>query len=54
MLQENYEQKELTSDDTKVKPEDDIMKEYEIEDPMKHLTPVQRIYASNRVNFLFH
>lgn len=47
-LKENYEQKELNSDDTKAKPEEDPKKEFVVEDPMKHLTPVQRIYASNR------
>lgn len=51
LLQENYEQKELNSEVIKVEPEEDTNKECEEEDPMKYLTPVQRIYASNRVNF---
>lgn len=36
----------------KVEPEEDTKNECEEEDPMKHLTPVQRIYASNRVIFI--
>lgn len=51
LLQENYEQKELNSVVPKVEPKEDTKEECEEEDPMKHLTPVQRIYASNRVNF---
>lgn len=53
MLQENYEQKELNSVVPKVEPKEDTKEECEEEDPMKHLTPVQRIYASNRVNFYY-
>lgn len=52
LCKENYEQKELNSETTNVEPEEDTKKECEEEDPMKHLTPVQRIYASNRVNFI--
>ncbi|XP_050443089.1 uncharacterized protein LOC126847091 isoform X3 [Adelges cooleyi] len=47
-LKENYEQKELNSEVTKIEPKEEADKECEEEDPMKHLTPVQKIYASNR------
>lgn len=47
-LKENYEQKELNSEVNKVEPEEDTINECEEEDPTNFLTPVQRIYASNR------
>ncbi|XP_050519955.1 uncharacterized protein LOC126893623 isoform X3 [Daktulosphaira vitifoliae] len=48
-LKENYEQKELNPDITKIEPEENTINKYEEEDnAMDHLTPVQKIYASNR------
>lgn len=50
IFQENYEQKELNQDVTKIEPEEDTIKKSEEEDnSIDHLTPVQKIYASNRV-----
>lgn len=42
----------MNSEVTKIEPEEDTLKEYEEEDQTNFLTPVQRIYASNRVNII--
>jgi len=42
----------LNSEINKVEPEEDTINECEEEDPTNFLTPVQRIYASNRVNIV--
>jgi len=43
----------LNSEVTKIEPEEDTLKECEEEDQTNFLTPVQRIYASNRVIIFF-
>jgi len=44
----------LNSEVTKIEPVEDTLKECEEEDQTNFLTPVQRIYASNRVNIIFY
>lgn len=51
-LKENYEQKESNSEVVKVEPEEVTKKECVEEDPMMYLTPIQQIYASNRVSYI--